>query len=72
MPVRLASCTCGQLRAPSLLGGPQGAAIRAQRPLVRVATAEEIARTVGFLATDAPAFMTGAILDVNGGSYLRS
>ena len=58
--------------ASSLLGGPRGAGIRAQSPLGRVATAEEIARTVGFLAADAPAFMTGAILDVNGASYLRS
>jgi NAD(P)-dependent dehydrogenase (short-subunit alcohol dehydrogenase family) len=58
--------------ASSVLDGPQGAGIRAQSPLGRVATAEEIARTVGFLATDAPAFMTGAILDVNGASYLRS
>jgi NAD(P)-dependent dehydrogenase (short-subunit alcohol dehydrogenase family) len=58
--------------AATLLSGPQGAGIRAQSPLGRVATSEEIARTVGFLATDAPAFMTGAILDVNGASYLRS
>jgi 3-oxoacyl-[acyl-carrier protein] reductase len=58
--------------ASALLSGPQGAGIRAQSPLGRVATAEEVARTVGFLATDAPAFMTGAILDVNGASYLRS
>jgi len=58
--------------ASSVLDGPQGAGIRAQSPLGRVATAEEIARTVGFLATDAPTFMTGAILDVNGASYLRS
>jgi len=58
--------------ASSLLEGPQGAGIRAQSPLGRVATAEEVARTVGFLATDAPTFMTGAILDVNGASYLRS
>jgi 3-oxoacyl-[acyl-carrier protein] reductase len=58
--------------ASSLLNGPQGAGIRAQSPLGRVATAKEIARTVGFLASDAPAFMTGAILDVNGASYLRS
>jgi 3-oxoacyl-[acyl-carrier protein] reductase len=58
--------------AASVLDGPQGASIRAQSPLGRVATAEEVARTVCFLATDAPAFMTGAILDVNGASYLRS
>jgi 3-oxoacyl-[acyl-carrier protein] reductase len=58
--------------ASSVLESPQGAGIRAQSPLGRVATAEEVARTVGFLATEAPAFMTGAILDVNGASYLRS
>jgi len=58
--------------ASSLLNGPQGAGIRAQSPLGRVATAKEVARTVGFLASDAPDFMTGAILDVNGASYLRS
>jgi hypothetical protein len=27
---------------------------------------------VAFLATEAPDFMTGAIVDVNGASYLRS
>jgi 3-oxoacyl-[acyl-carrier protein] reductase len=58
--------------ASSLLSGPEGEGIRAQSPLGRVATAEEVARTVGFLASEAPAFMTGAIVDVNGASYLRS
>src|ERR687889_535744 len=38
----------------------------------RVATPEEVARTVAFLASEAPDFMTGAIVDVNGASYLRS
>ena len=56
----------------SVLEGPEGVVIRAQSPLGRVATAEEVARTVGFLASHAPVFMTGAILDVNGASYLRS
>jgi NAD(P)-dependent dehydrogenase (short-subunit alcohol dehydrogenase family) len=58
--------------ASSLLAGPDGDGIRAQSPLGRVATAKEVARTVGFLAFEAPAFMTGAIVDVNGASYLRS
>ena len=58
--------------ASSLLGGPEGDSIRAQSPLGRVATAREVARTVGFLASEAPPFMTGAIVDVNGASYLRS
>jgi NAD(P)-dependent dehydrogenase (short-subunit alcohol dehydrogenase family) len=58
--------------ASSLLDGPEGDGIRAQSPLGRVATAKEVAQTVAFLASEAPAFMTGAIVDVNGASYLRS
>jgi len=58
--------------ANRLLRGPEGDAIRSQSPLGRVATPEEVARTVAFLASEAPEFMTGAIVDVNGASYLRS
>jgi len=58
--------------ADSLLRGPEGEGIRSQSPLGRVATPEEVARTVAFLATEAPDYMTGAIVDVNGASYLRS
>jgi len=47
-------------------------AVIADQPLGRVATVEEVAQVVGFCALDAPASMTGAILDVNGASYLRS
>jgi len=47
-------------------------AVLADQPLGRVATPEEVAQAVGFCALDAPASMTGAILDVNGASYLRS
>jgi len=54
------------------LQGVAGEAIKNQSPLGRVATVEEIAETVRFLATSAPGSMTGAILDVNGASYLRS
>jgi len=38
----------------------------------RVAQPEEIAKTIAFLALEAPEFMTGCIIDVNGASYLRS
>ena len=58
--------------ANALLRGPEGDGIRAQSPLGRVATPAEVAKTVVFLASEAPEFMTGAILDVNGASYLRS
>ena len=47
-------------------------AVLADQPLGRVATPEEVAQAVTFCVLDAPASMTGAILDVNGASYLRS
>jgi NAD(P)-dependent dehydrogenase (short-subunit alcohol dehydrogenase family) len=47
------------------------AAVIADQPLGRIATPEEVAQAVTFCALDAPASMTGAILDVNGASYLR-
>ena len=55
-----------------LLDGPQGEAISSQSPLGRVARAEEVANAILFLASEGAAFSTGAILDVNGASYLRS
>lgn len=58
--------------ATRVLDGPEGKAVRAQSPLGRVATPEEVARTVAFLASDAPDYMTGAIVDINGASYLRT
>ncbi len=55
-----------------LLDSPAGAAIRKQSPLGRVATPEEVAWAVLYLASSDAAFATGAILDLNGASYLRS
>jgi NAD(P)-dependent dehydrogenase (short-subunit alcohol dehydrogenase family) len=54
------------------LAGEAGAAIRAQSPLNRVATPDEVARAAIFLASPGTEFMTGAIIDVNGASYLRT
>lgn len=58
--------------AEEILNGPEGDAIRAQSPLQRVGRAEEVARTVFFLTQDGIEYATGAIVDVNGASYLRS
>ncbi len=58
--------------AAEFLSGPRGAEIRDQHPLGRVATAAEVASAAVFCALDAPAAMTGSILDVNGASYLRT
>jgi NAD(P)-dependent dehydrogenase (short-subunit alcohol dehydrogenase family) len=58
--------------AAPFLDGPGGDAIRAQSPLGRAATAEEVARVVVFLATPGAESTTGAVVDVNGASYLRT
>jgi len=44
---------------------------RRQTPLGRNATAEEIGQAVLFLASDASSFMTGGVIDLNGGRFLR-
>lgn len=57
--------------AAAVLAGPEGDAVRAQSPFGRVARPDEIAATVAWLATDAPAWITGTVVDANGASYLR-
>ena len=54
------------------LSGPNGDEIRNQSPIGRVARPEEVAQAVLFLAAEGSEYMTGAIIDVNGASYLRS
>ncbi|NQV65273.1 MAG: 3-oxoacyl-ACP reductase, partial [SAR86 cluster bacterium] len=51
---------------------PEGEGIRQQSPIGRVAQAEEVGETIRYLALEAPTFMTGGIIDINGASYLRS
>jgi 3-oxoacyl-[acyl-carrier protein] reductase len=58
--------------AASHLAGPGGADILAQHPLGRITLPDEVASTAAFCALDAPAAMTGSIIDVNGASYLRT
>lgn len=42
-----------------------------QTPLARNGTAEEVAQAVLFLASDQSSFVNGAMLDINGGRFLR-
>jgi 3-oxoacyl-[acyl-carrier protein] reductase len=58
--------------AADTLAGPDGDLIRAQSPFDRVATPEEVAKAVLYLASAEAEFTSGAILDVNGASYLRT
>ena len=58
--------------AAPFLDGPGGDAIRAQSPLNRAATPQKVAKVVVFLATPGAESTTGAVVDVNGASYLRT
>lgn len=56
----------------SILESERGESIKMQSPMHRVAQPEEVAKGILFLAAEGTEFMTGAILDINGASYLRS
>lgn len=58
--------------AAAVLASPEGESIRQQSSAGRVAQPQELGQTIAFLALEAPEFMTGCIIDVNGASYLRS
>jgi NAD(P)-dependent dehydrogenase (short-subunit alcohol dehydrogenase family) len=53
------------------LDSARGEEIRAQSPFNRVATTEEIAAAVVYLASPEAEWASGAVLDLNGASYLR-
>jgi NAD(P)-dependent dehydrogenase (short-subunit alcohol dehydrogenase family) len=53
------------------LEGERGRARRAESPLGRVATPEEVAAAVFYLASPQAELASGTVLDVNGASYLR-
>jgi NAD(P)-dependent dehydrogenase (short-subunit alcohol dehydrogenase family) len=57
--------------AEDYLASRGGEALLRDIPLGRVATPEEVAETIRFCALDAPPSMTGAVLDVNGASFVR-
>ncbi len=50
----------------------KAAGIRAQSPFGRIASVADVAYFVGCLAAKEAAFASGAIVDVNGASYLRT
>jgi len=54
------------------LKAERGDAIRAQSPYGRVAQPDEVAAAVHFLASPEAEWASGAILDLNGASYLRT
>jgi 3-oxoacyl-[acyl-carrier protein] reductase len=55
----------------SAVGDPaQGASIRAGIPLGRVASTREVAGPVLFLCTPLAGFISGEVLNVNGGAVL--
>jgi NAD(P)-dependent dehydrogenase (short-subunit alcohol dehydrogenase family) len=57
--------------ADEYLASRGGDKLLADIPLGRVASVDEIAETIRWLASDAPPSLTGATLDVNGASYVR-
>lgn len=57
--------------AEEYLASRGGEKVVADIPLGRVASAGEVAETIRWLALDAPPSLTGAVLDVNGASYVR-
>jgi len=58
--------------ATAVLEGPDGESIRKQSPFGRVARPEEVAAGILFFASEEATFMSGAVLDINGASYLRT
>ncbi len=62
----------GYIETPmtAVLDEKQRAAMLTQIPLGRAGTAEEIALAVAFLASDGAGYITGQVLDVNGGMFM--
>ncbi|HET9355221.1 MAG TPA: SDR family oxidoreductase [Sphingomicrobium sp.] len=71
----LAFAVCPGFTASDMVGdyleSRGGAKLLADIPLGRVATPQEIAEVIRWLACDAPASATGTIIDANGASYVR-
>jgi 3-oxoacyl-[acyl-carrier protein] reductase len=61
----------GWVSTERVAGRVRDPVVLADQPLGRVATPEEVARVVAFCVLEAPVSLTGAVLDVNGASYLH-
>jgi len=59
-------------RVADWLAGERGDALRAQSPFGRVAEAQEIADAIVYLAAPGSSWASGAVLDLNGASHLRT
>jgi NAD(P)-dependent dehydrogenase (short-subunit alcohol dehydrogenase family) len=59
-------------RQQEKLSGAEGEAVRAQSPFGRVGTPEEVAAAVLYLTSPEAQWASGAILDLNGASHLRT
>ena len=57
--------------AEDYLASRGGDKLLADIPLGKVADPDEVASAVRYLALDAPPSMTGAVIDINGASYVR-
>ena len=69
------NCICpGYIDTDMVAGVPEKVleGIIAQIPVGRLGKAEEIAALAVYLASDEAAFMTGAVLTINGGQYLAN
>lgn len=62
----------GYIETPmtAVLSEQQNAAMMTQIPLGRRGTAQDVANAVKFLASDAASYITGHVLDVNGGMFM--
>lgn len=58
-------------RQSDRLAGPDGDGLREQSPFGRVGTADEVAAAIVYLTSPEARWSSGAILDINGASYLR-
>src|SRR5436190_22200133 len=67
------SMTRGALPSGIEICEPRRTADRISANIARaVASTDEVAETIRWLATDAPASATGSVIDVNGASYVRA